>query len=159
MDFKHPHAVVVGDECLCARPMVFFRAFDMQVKKPLELHRSGTGYHHIHIGQVSVAVVRHIHHHAVVRSDLADKHEDELLPCARALMLEELVERSRYVITVFEDYAVDAFLAQIVSGNRFPVHNLAFGFKVGSELELASLIFYKVADFGLAPSEQLADLL
>ena len=74
-------------------------------------------------------------------------------------MLEELVERSRYVVAVFENDAVDAFLAQIVSGNRFPIHNLAFGFKVGTVFELASLVLNKVAYFGLAPSEQLADLL
>lgn len=153
LDFKHPHTVVVGNECLCSRSVVFFRAFDMQVKKPLELHSSGAWYHHIHIGQVSVAVVRNIHHHAVVRRDLADKHKDELLPYARALMLEELVESSRYVVAVFEDYAVDAFLAQIVSADRFPIYNLAFGFKVGSELELTTLILDKMADFGLAPSE------
>ena len=52
-------------------------------------------------------------------------------------MLEELVERSRYVVAVFEDDAVYTLLAQIVSADCFPIYNLALGFKVGTILELA----------------------
>ena len=62
------------------------------------------------------------------------------------------------MVSEFEDDAVDVLLAQIVGGDRFPVNDFTPCFKVGAILELATLIFDKVANFGLAPFQQLADL-